>query len=159
MVKNSFLPLIGGQPHTLILGSLPGDKSLAMQQYYGHPQNRFWKVMQAVFFIDAGLLYADRVKALMDAGVAVWDVAQSAHREGSLDSAMRSETPNRIEELLTQYPTIHTIVFNGQKAAAMYKKHLPYFAHCIYFSMPSTSPANAMHQLSKLIDAWQAIRS
>ena len=154
----SFKPSIDNNSTILILGSMPGVKSLEEQQYYAHPQNRFWKVMGAI--CDEvqlpELAYNTKLKILLNKNIALWDTIKSCEREGSLDSDIQNEMPNDIKALLKNYPNIKTICLNGNKSYSALKKYFPdlldkYSCH----KMPSTSPANARYSLDKLIEEWR----
>lgn len=158
MLKQSFPPIVSPSPRTLILGSLPGDLSLLQQEYYAHPQNRFWKVIFRLFEKDYNINYHNRTQLILEHQLALWDICQSAVRRGSMDTDIREALPNRIDELLESKPSILTIVFNGKKTEQLYKKHFPYWQHIQYHTLPSTSPANAQFTLEKLVEAWRVIR-
>ena len=106
MIKQSFLPIIAQEPRILILGSLPGDLSLEMNQYYGHPRNRFWKIMFTMFDEEFSNDYQIREKLIQNNHLALWDVAYSATRKGSMDVDIKDVVPNKIEEMLQKNPSI-----------------------------------------------------
>ena len=156
----SFAPSIDNNSHILILGSMPGVKSLEMCQYYAHPQNRFWKVMGAICNESKlhELDYNLKLKTLLKNNIALWDMLKTCKRNGSLDSDIQNETPNDIRNLLKKYPNIKIICLNGNKSYSAFKKYFPdlpekYNCH----KMPSTSPANAKYSLDKLTDEWKVI--
>lgn len=156
----SFLPQINNKSHILILGSMPGIKSLEEQQYYAHPQNRFWKIMGMLCNYNNlyELSYNNKLKILLDNKFALWDVISSCKREGSLDSNIKKEIPNNIPELLNNYKNVNTICLNGNKAYSALKKYYPELFelyNCI--KMPSTSPANAKFRLEDLYNEWKKI--
>ena len=153
----SFAPSIDNNSKVLILGSMPGVKSLEEKQYYAHPQNRFWKVMGHI--LEEPKLhefdYGTKLKTLLKNNIALWDTIKSCRREGSLDSDIQNETPNDIRKLLKNYPNIKIICLNGNKSYSAFKKYFPdllkkYSCH----KMPSTSPANARYSLEKLVEEW-----
>lgn len=151
----SFAPAINENSKILILGSMPGIKSLQEAQYYAHPQNRFWKVMSVLCSTDmVSMNYQDRIQTLLNNNFALWDVIKSCSREGSLDSAIENEKPNNIKSILKKYPNIKTIYLNGNKAYSAFKKHFPEYLH-LCKKMPSTSPANARFQMEALLKEWQ----
>lgn len=157
----SFKPQITKASRILILGSMPGVKSLEALEYYAHPYNRFWKVMGHFCGADLyGETYDTRIKTLLKCGFALWDVIGFCKREGSLDSAITDEVPNDILGLLEEYPNIETICLNGGKAYSAFKKHFPELLksrkYKIY-DLPSTSPANARFRLEGLIREWGKI--
>ncbi|MGL4852292.1 MAG: DNA-deoxyinosine glycosylase [Phocaeicola sp.] len=153
--KESFLPLLCPEPQYLILGSIPGDRSIAMQAYYGHPQNRFWRLMAAIFHTDLPVEYDGKKKLLATYGIVLWDVAHKAQRKGSLDSAIRNEEPNEILNLLATHPTIHTVLFNGKKSEQLYYRYFKELPYIRYYAMPSTSPANAACKFDDLLERWE----
>jgi len=141
---------------------MPGIKSLEEQQYYAHPQNRFWKVMGAV--CDEAKLfefdYQTKLKTLLKNNIALWDTIKSCKREGSLDSDIQNEIPNNIEKLLKKYPNIKAIYLNGNKSYSAFKKYFSKLSdkyNCI--KLPSTSPANARYSLDNLIDEWKVVKN
>lgn len=137
---------------------MPGVKSLEEQQYYAHPQNRFWKLMEKICNTDnlSDLIYKDKLQILLKNKIALWDVIQSCNRKGSLDSNIKNEIPNNIPELLKNFPNIKAICLNGNKSYAAFKKHFPKLLEqykC--YKLPSTSPANAKYKLEDLYNEWQ----
>ena len=156
----SFKPSVDNNSKILILGSMPGVKSLEEQQYYAHPQNRFWKVMASV--CNEPKLhefdYALKLKTLLKNNIALWDTFKTCKRDGSLDSDIQNETPNDIRKLLKKYPNIKTICLNGNKSYFAFKKYFPDLSDKYnYNKLPSTSPANARYSLDKLIEEWNII--
>jgi len=155
MKKKSFEPIIGFQPKVMILGSLPGEKSLEIQQYYGFKQNRFWKLMFQYLNQEFSDDYQTRIELIKSNPIILWDVAHSANRNGSLDSAILNEEPNHIEALLEKYTSIELIIFNGKKAEQMYKRFFNSKEHIKYIVLPSTSPANAGYRFDRLYQLWE----
>jgi hypoxanthine-DNA glycosylase len=163
MQITSFPPIITKESSLLILGSMPGQKSLNLQQYYGHRQNSFWYIMDAICGASPILPYAERVHHLNKSGIAVWDVLQHCEREGSLDSAIKldSEIPNDFEQFLTLYPKIHYVFFNGQKAEKSFRKKVwtglsqQIRDRITLNTLPSTSPANTQLTREKKKEVWQ----
>lgn len=158
-------PAAGGTPRILILGSMPGAASLAAARYYAHPANRFWPLMALIFPLEAERLsspdYETRLEGLRAAGVALWDTIGSCERAGSLDSSIRSEEPNDVAGLLARFPTIETVILNGGKSAAVWRRHAERAALAVrpglrVLALPSTSPANARLRLADLEKAWRA---
>jgi len=162
--EHGFAAVTEASARILILGSMPGRKSLDEQRYYAHPRNAFWPIMGALFDFDAILPYAQRLKCLTDNQIALWDVAQHCIRPGSLDAHIRDAQANDFGAFLSAHAHIHTIFFNGRKAEELFRKLvLPGLANkhanieC--HTLPSTSPAHAsMHQSDKLA-AWRIILS
>lgn len=157
-------PVAHGAPRILILGSMPGATSLAAERYYAHPANRFWPLMARLFPAEAEKLsspdYGTRLEGLRSAGVALWDTIGSCERAGSLDSSIRGVTPNDIAGLLARFPTIETVILNGGKSAAVWRRHAERAALAVrpdlrVAALPSTSPANARLSLADLEKAWR----
>lgn len=157
----SFVPSIDNNSKVLILGSMPGVKSLEEQQYYAHPQNRFWKVM-AHICKELSLHeydYNQKLKLLLQNNIALWDTIKSCKREGSLDSEIQNEVPNDIRKLLKKYPNIKIICLNGNKSFSAFKQYFPdLLEKYSCYKMPSTSPANARFNLEELIKEWEIIK-
>lgn len=158
MLKQSFPPIISQNANILILGSLPGDLSISKNEYYAHPQNRFWKVLFALFEKPYSTDYSEKVQLLHDQKIALWDVCASAHRPGSMDIDITNVIPNDINYLLLQNTTIKTIIFNGQKAQKLFDKHFDKQQNIKYITLPSTSPANAQFSIDKLLVHWRIIQ-
>lgn len=156
--KRSFPPILGRKPRVLILGSLPGDASIALGQYYGHPQNRFWELLGAALGENLRALpYAKRVARLKARGVAVWDVIAHAHRVGSLDSSIRFEKPNEIPALIRR-AGVRAVFFNGGKAKSSYQRHFGEPPEGIDFiALPSSSPAHASMSWPRKLAAWKRV--
>lgn len=155
MIKQSFSPIIGKEPTMLILGSLPGDLSIKMNQYYAHPRNRFWQLMFKIFDRNYSEDYTERIQLIKDNNIVLWDVTYSAIREGSMDSNIKDEVLNLIQELLDEHQTINKILFNGKKSEQLFMKNFERNPSIHYFSLPSTSPANAKFSTQDLIKIWK----
>ena len=159
----SFEPVINDSAKILILGSMPGVKSLNEQQYYAHPQNAFWRIMAALFDFDRQAEYQQRLAYLQAADIALWDVLHSCKREGSLDSMIQSETQvaNDFNALFQAYPNIRSVFFNGAKAESYFKRHIlqNLKEHQLHFArLPSTSPAHASLSFEQKLEEWAVIR-
>ena len=160
---HSFAPVADATARVLILGSMPGGRSLQLQQYYGHPHNAFWKIMGALCGFDpASTPYPARLAALQARGIALWDVLASCVRPGSLDSSIVDTTmvPNDFAGFLAAHPRIERVCFNGAKAEAVFRRLvLPTLdkAHPLRtVRLPSTSPAHAGMALAAKLAAWRA---
>ncbi len=161
-VNVGFDAVVGKQPKILILGSMPGKKSLSEQQYYAHARNAFWPIMAQIFSIDINLAYDLRLQALTNQGVALWDVLKSCQRASSLDADIVENTivVNDFVSLLTQYPSIKLVLFNGAKAQQSFKRYAQKAVCELRPSlklqgMPSTSPAHASMSLAEKTRLWQ----
>jgi len=160
-----FPPIAADGASTLILGSLPGRRSLEMQQYYAHPQNAFWRLIGEILAADASLPYARRVKMLTKNRIAVWDVLAAAERPGSLDSSIvhASALANDFKKFFRAHPHIRRVFFNGRKAEELYRRFvLPTlgseFAAIRYECLPSSSPAHAGMAFAKKLETWRRIK-
>lgn len=161
----SFAPVISRQSRILVLGSMPGVMSLTAQQYYAHPRNAFWPIMQAVASIDTAGTYPQKLQQLRSSGIALWDVIGSCERSGSLDTAIVPATVrcNDFNALFTEYSRIQTIVFNGKSVEQLFRRHaLPVIKKDLLppqrICLPSTSPANARPDLATKIQAWAVLQ-
>jgi len=159
----SFAPHINTQARVLILGSMPGVRSLAAAEYYAHPQNAFWRIMESLFAIDRSWSYEERLSRLLAEHVALWDVLRACHREGSLDSMIRPETEesNDFAMLFECYPQLEWVFFNGSKAESFFNravKPLLDQPHLRYLRLPSTSPAHAGMSFERKLAAWQIVK-
>ena len=152
----SFGAVVDARTRLLILGSLPGVRSLAAAQYYAHPGNRFWELIGAVIDRDLRVLpYAARLTALAAAGVGLWDTVASAERAGSLDSAIRAPQANDIAAVLASLPGLRAVAFNGQTAARLARAID--FGAAARIVLPSSSAAHAVTLPVKL-SAWLELR-
>ena len=162
---SSFKPLVANCPKVLILGSMPGEKSLQMQQYYAHPQNSFWYILGEILGFDSLLSYEQRTHFLIQNGICLWDVLKTCVRKGSLDSAIQNTSviSNDFSSFLEKRHTIEYIFFNGAKAEQLFRKHVQPTLDIHNLTpnlvrLPSTSPAHAaMAKTQKLIE-WQIIK-
>jgi len=162
----SFAPLQAPGARVLVLGSMPGVASLQAEQYYAHPRNAFWPIMEALCAVPAALPYTERVAALTRRGVAVWDVLKHCERQGSLDAAIipASIETHAIADLLAMQPTIAAIACNGATAAALYRRHvLPQLsaqhAGLPLLRLPSTSPAHAALRFDDKLARWRTLQA
>ena len=166
MPSKSFTPISSADAKVLILGSLPGRRSLQEQRYYAQPRNSFWRIMGAMFAAGPELAYEERTERLINHGIALWDVVASAERPGSLDSAIVSSsvTVNDFCGLFDAHPGLELVCFNGAKAAELYQRRvLPTveadYAYIRYERLPSTSPAHAAMRYDEKLERWSIIKS
>jgi double-stranded uracil-DNA glycosylase len=152
----SFPPIVSIHPKILILGTMPSVTSLYANEYYAHPGNAFWKIISAIKGIDCPTIYEEKRQLLMEMDLALWDVCHSCFRSGSADSEIRKEEPNRINELLAAQESIRTILFNGQTAEKLFRRHLKTIDGVNTITLPSTSPAYTLPFEQKL-KAWREI--
>lgn len=143
----------------VILGSMPGVESLKQQQYYAHPRNLFWGMMDELFGAGRHLPYEARLARLRAHRIALWDVAHRCRRSGSLDANITDVEANDFAKLFATSPQIHTIFFNGQKSAELFRKLVqPGLQHTpTLITLPSSSPANASISLENKRAAWRQI--
>ena len=141
----------------LILGSFPSVKSREQGFFYGHPQNRFWRVTAAVFDEPVPMTVPARRDFLLRNGIALWDVIAACEISGSSDASIRGAVPNDLRPILETAP-IREIFVNGQTAARLYRVHCQAVTGRPAAVLPSTSPANAAWSLERLIEAWRVIR-
>jgi hypoxanthine-DNA glycosylase len=157
LVLTGLAPIVSPATVVLILGSFPGARSLAQQQYYAHPQNQFWKILQAVWPdhpLPTGADNYEKKKAwLLDRGLGVWDVYAACEREGSLDSAIRAPAANDIAGL--QLPRLAAIAHNGGESFK-HARHTRALGVPVY-QLPSTSPANASWSFERKLAAWREV--
>jgi len=142
----------------LVLGSLPGERSLAQQRYYAHPQNGFWHLIGTVIGRDlAPLSYDERLAALLDAKVGLWDTVASAQRKGSLDAAIRDAEPTALGNLAASLPALRAVGFNGATSARIGMPQLAGSGLALV-RLPSSSPAHAAMTLGEKEKLWSALR-
>lgn len=148
-----FPPIIADEPRIVILGSMPSVTSLEKQEYYAFQHNRFWKIMSYVYDMPI-TTYEEKKAIIYQQQLLLWDVIHTCEREGSLDSKIRNEQVNPIDEVITQYPSIQKIICNGKKSYQLYQKnfsHLP--ISCMV--LPSTSNANRTITEETLFQVWK----
>lgn len=158
----SFPPIATAVAHTLILGSMPGEASLRAGQYYAHPRNLFWPILGELVGAHPALPYAERLRCLESAGIALWDVLQCCEREGSLDTRIDVGTivPNDFPGFLAAHPHITRVFFNGAMAETSFRRHVlkSLTAHQLACQrLPSTSPANAAFSFARRLEAWRSV--
>ena len=151
-------PIARADARLFILGSLPGDASLAAQRYYAHPTNQFWRLLGAVVGEELqGLGYAHRLERLAERRIGLWDVIASANRPGSLDQAIRLAEHNQVLHLLRDFPQLRAIAFNGSTAATVGRKLLGVpQGGLTLIDLPSSSAANTRPFAEKL-ERWSRL--
>ena len=167
MRVQSFPPVLCSEPRVLLLGSMPGRRSLEMHQYYAHPRNLFWKILGTICNAGPELPYLERLAALQKKGIALWDVLQACDRVGSLDGNIHkeSEVANDLPGLLVSFPSIQAIGFNGGKAWIAFRRLVqpvlnPEILESLkLIPLPSTSPANAGIPFEEKLARWQEIQN
>lgn len=155
--KSGFSPIAFKDSNVLVLGTMPGEQSLAKQEYYAHPRNLIWKIIASLVNEPIPDNYTDKKSLLQKTQVALWDVCDVCIREGSLDMAITNEVPNDLKAFLQKQKNIKTIAFNGGKAEALYDKYFKREPEYTYLSLPSSSPANAGISLDTKLKMWSKI--
>ena len=158
MIVHPIPPVFDGQSEILILGSFPSVKSREAKFFYGHPQNRFWKVIAAVFDEEVPNTIPEKKALLKRNKIALWDVIHSCDITGSSDSSIKNVTPNDLKTILDN-SNVEAIYVNGKTAEKYYKKYTEKIIERPAICLPSTSPANAAWNMEKLIDAWKIIKT
>ena len=152
-------PLVASTTRLLILGSFPGAASLAAQQYYGHPKNQFWRILQAIWpssALPTGInSYKIRSEWFLDKGLGLWDVYAACEREGSLDSSIRKPVVNDLAQVLRWCPGLQAIAHNGGESFK-HARHTQLLGLPVY-RLPSTSPANASWSFERKLAAWREV--
>jgi hypoxanthine-DNA glycosylase len=158
-----FPPVAGHDARVLVLGSLPGQTSLAMQQYYAQPRNAFWKITGELFGFDPAVDYAARLRVLVERRIALWDTCAAAVRPGSLDARILRESvvPNDFAPFLAAHPHLRRVCFNGATSATLFERlvlpGLPAVQQALpRVRLPSTSPAHAGMSYARKLEAWRA---
>ena len=152
-------PLVVADTRLVVLGSFPGVASLAAQQYYGHRQNQFWRILSAIYAADADTIcassYAFRSNWMLSKGLGLWDVYASCEREGSLDAKIRKAEVNDFAALRLRCPRLQAVAHNGAEsfrhAGQLADLGLP------TVRLPSTSPANASWSFERKLAAWREV--
>lgn len=156
MITHPIPPLYDQNSKILILGSFPSVKSREQMFFYGHPQNRFWKVIAGIYGADVPITMAEKRSLLLNMGIAVWDVIGSCDIEGSADSTIKNVVANDLGIILDGC-SIRQIFVNGRTAEKYYNKYIKDDIGRTAVCLPSTSPANASWSLDRLIEAWSVI--
>jgi len=160
-----FPPVVADSAAVLILGSMPGQASLDVTQYYAHPRNVFWPIIYQLFNTPRHLSYEERLMLIQENRIALWDVMQNCKREGSLDSSIESSSivANNFVDFFVKSPSIQHLFFNGAQAESAFKRHVvPTLSeHNIVLEtrrLPSTSPAHASLSFEQKLVQWQCVR-
>jgi len=159
-VQHCFPPVTNKATRLLVLGSLPGAVSLARSQYYAHPQNQFWRLMGRV--IDRELVpldYESRLRALLDAGVGLWDTVAAATRPGSLDADIRLHAASDLAALAATLPELRAVAFNGGTSMRIGRRQLAGVEGLDLVDLPSSSPAYASVGFDRKLETWLKLRN
>lgn len=155
--KTSFDPISNPDTTILILGTMPGDKSLELGEYYGHSRNKFWKIISTITNNELPLTYSDKKALLLKSKIGIWDVAHKANRKGSLDSAIEDEEPNDLNNFIARHKNLKVIGFNGTKSQSLFDKYFDRKSDLKYISLPSTSPANTGIDFDTICKLWRQL--
>jgi hypoxanthine-DNA glycosylase len=155
--KISFGPISSSDTCILILGTMPGDKSIELNEYYGHPRNKFWKIISTITNNDLPTSYSDKKSLLLKTKIGIWDVAHTVNRQGSLDNAIQDEEPNDLTTFISKHKELKVIGFNGTKAETLFDKYFTRQKETAYISLPSTSPANTGINFDSMCKHWQLV--
>ncbi|MGN0746535.1 MAG: DNA-deoxyinosine glycosylase, partial [Aristaeellaceae bacterium] len=147
-------PVAGPESRTLILGSFPSVRSREEGFFYGHPRNRFWPMLAAIYHEETPLTIPEKQSLILRHGLALWDVIASCRIEGSSDASVRDAVPVDIARVTAIAP-IERVICNGSLAGRLYAQHLQPALGIEALALPSTSPANAAWSLSRLTEAWR----
>jgi len=156
-VKIAFPPIVDQNSKVLLLGTMPGDRSLSLQQYYGHAGNHFWKLIYTLFGETTAVDYEARKSFLLDHEIALWDVLASCTCAGSLDSNIKNEVVNDFKAFYEEHPKIKHIFFDSKKAEEFYLKHVKKSDDKTYHLLPSPSRANASKTFEQKLAAWKEL--
>ena len=156
-VSHDFEPVFDENSKVLILGTFPSVKSRENQFYYGHPQNRFWKVIAGLTESEVPQTIEEKKKLLLEHGIAIWDVIESCDILGSSDSSIKNVVPADIERVVAN-SKIQNIYANGGTAKKLYEKYSQKKTGREIIGLPSTSPANAAYSLERLLECWQEVK-
>jgi len=155
--KECFPPISDKNANILILGTMPGERSLALNQYYGHGGNQFWPILFKLFNIPESSNYEHKRQLLLNHRIALWDVLKACEREGSSDNAIIKEEPNDFKTFFKNHPEIKQVFFNGKNAQAYYDKYVGIKDGHKFITLPSTSRMNSWTTLEEKYDEWQKI--
>ena len=158
IVEHTLEPIFDDRSRVLILGTMPSPASREQGFYYGHPQNRFWRVMERLFNLEQKTLVANDARRafLLREHIALWDVLASCQIDGASDASIRNARPNDLMRVIGRAP-IACIFTTGQKAAQLYRRLCQAQTHRDTIALPSTSPANAAKSLDDLVDAYRVV--
>ncbi|HXD91924.1 MAG TPA: DNA-deoxyinosine glycosylase [Bacteroidia bacterium] len=156
-MKTAFAPIESKDSTVLILGTMPGERSIEINQYYGHNGNQFWKLMFDIFNQPFTDNYTDRIALLTKNKIALWDVLSHCEREGSADSKIKNAIPNNFKLFYKKHSNIKHVFFASKEAEKLYKKHVGQFDELIHHVLPSPSGAHASKTYTAKLIEWKEI--
>lgn len=156
-MKTAFEPIADASSRILILGTMPGERSLQLQQYYGHAGNHFWKIMFSILERPFSTDYMERKQLLTDHKIALWDVLQYCEGEGSSDNAIKNEIPNDFTAFYNQYKNIKVVFFASKKAEDFYNRYVIKSQDRSYHILPSPSRANTWKTYDQKANEWKIV--
>src|ERR1700741_557438 len=156
-MKAAFAPIESKDSKVLILGTMPGERSIEINQYYGYKGNQFWKLMFDVFNQPFTDNYTDKINLLTKNKIALWDVLSHCEREGSADSKIKNAIPNNFKLFYKKHPNIKHVFFASKEAEKLYKKYVGQFVEHDFYVLPSPSGANASKTYAAKLNEWKLI--
>jgi hypoxanthine-DNA glycosylase len=150
-------PVAAPDTTILILGTMPGDRSIRQAEYYAHPQNKFWKIISTATNNALPKTYLEKKDLLLKYKIGIWDLLDKANRKGSLDNAIRGQEPNDLDGFIDKHPHLKVIAFNGKTAKALFGKYFNKRESIRYVCLPSTSPANTNIGFDNICALWRKI--
>jgi hypoxanthine-DNA glycosylase len=157
MIKKAFAPIVDENSKILILGTMPGERSLQQQQYYGHKGNQFWKLIFTLVDRPLSDNYEEKKQLLLNKGIALWDVLEYCERTSSADSAIKNECPNDFGAFYKNFPGIQNVFFSSGKAAELYTKYIVRDEKLSYHQLPSPSGANTWKTFEEKLAEWKKV--
>lgn len=154
-MKKAFSPFVYNDSRILILGTMPGEKSLELGEYYGNKGNQFWRLIFSVFNRPIEQEYSKKINLLKEYNIAIWDVLEYCEREGSLDSNIRNEKANDFDLFYLEYPKIKHVLFSSKNAEKYYIKYIGKRPGLNYDILPSPSGANATKTFEQKLQEWK----
>jgi len=154
-MKKAFNPIVDDNSEILILGTMPGEKSLELQEYYGNRGNHFWRLLFTIFDFDLSNDYNDKLNLLISNRIALWDVLQYCERVGSLDSNIKNEVANDFSAFYKTHPQIKHVFFSSKNAAVYYDRYVGRKKDIQYDILPSPSGANATKTFAQKLEIWK----
>jgi hypoxanthine-DNA glycosylase len=156
-IKTAFKPIVDENSKVLILGTMPGESSIRLQQYYGHAGNQFWKIMFGVFNESLRNDYNNKKQLLLTNKIALWDVLSHCEGKGSLDANIKNEVPNDFATFYSSYPNIKHVFLTSKKAEEFYDKYIGKKPGRSYYLLPSPSRANTWKTFEQKTEEWKII--